>query len=168
MSKEERIELLKRAREAKAQKKSELDAKKPVAVKGRPKKKDEARTLDIVEDVLNEDTEEVAEEITEEVVVEKPKPKIRKPKLQSSIDNEPDVIEKEIIEKIKKPKRRILRKIIKQEYDSEDTEEEYEEVVYKPPKRTQNVKPVKLSQPEELPRPKEVEIKKVSNPFFNY
>ena len=167
MTKEERIELLKRAREAKAQKKSELDAKKPVAVKGRPKKKDEARTLDIVEDVLNEDTEVVAEEITEEVVVEKPKPKPKRTQ-KPVIDDEPDVIEKEIIEKIKKPKRRILRKIIKQEYDSEDTEEEYEEVVYKPPKRTQNVKPVKLSQPEELPRPKEVEIKKISNPFFNY
>ena len=38
------------------------------------------------------------------------------------MDEEPEVVEQVEVRKIKKPKRRIVRKIIKEEYDSESTE----------------------------------------------
>ena len=59
---EQRIELLKKAREAKAKKKEERDAQKPTPVKGRPKKETK-KTLDITEPV--EAKKEADEEIEE-------------------------------------------------------------------------------------------------------
>jgi len=159
MTREDRIELLKKAREAKALKKAEADKSKPVPVKGRPKKvAEENRTLDIVDDVLQEKD-----------VLEEPKKIPAKPKTKpkpAEVDEDVEVVEKEIIEKIKKPKRRILRRIIKQEYSDEDTEEEYEEVVIRPPK---NNKPVKVvqKQAEHTEAPKQLP-KQYNNPFFNY
>ena len=62
-------------------------------------------------------------------------------KLESQIgEPEPEIIEEVEIRKIKKPKKRIIRKIIKQQYDSDSTEEEYEEVVYEAPKVPKNSK----------------------------
>lgn len=109
---EQRIELLKKAREAKAKKKEERDAEKPTPVKGRPKK-EVKKTLDISE--KTEPTLEIQDEEVDKII-------------------EPEVIEEVEVRKIKKPKRRIVRKIIKEQYDSESTEEEIEEVIYKPPK----------------------------------
>jgi hypothetical protein len=58
---EQRIELLHKARQAKAEKKRERDALKPIPVKGRPKK-EVNKTLDLVE------TREVPDEELEEII----------------------------------------------------------------------------------------------------
>lgn len=156
LTREERVELLKKAREAKAVKKAERDKNKVEPVKGRPKKTDE-RTLDIVDDVLNE--------IPTEPI--KPKPK---PKPEPVIPDDVEVVEKEITEKVKKPKRRILRRIIKQEYESDDTEEEYEEVVVKPKRLPRASIPKQVVQQPEVKEQaeKQATLKHLSNPFFNY
>lgn len=159
MTREDRIELLKKAREAKALKKAEADKSKPVPVKGRPKKvAEENRTLDIVDDVLQE--KDVLEEPKKVPAKPKPKPK------PAEVDDDVEVVEKEIIEKVKKPKRRVLRRIIKQEYESDDTEEEYEEVIVKPTRVKKPVKPVELKK-EHTETPKQIP-KQYNNPFFNY
>ena len=167
---EQRIELLKKAREAKAKKKEERDALKPTPVKGRPKK-----TLDITEPV--EVTKEADEEIEEiiENVEEKIKPSGRNipkrttKKISSDTiieEAEPEVVEQVEVRKIKKPKRRIVRKIIKEEYDSESTEEEIEEVIYKPPKHKSKAKVKEVEMPREQTPPREPEIRQ-SKPTLN-
>lgn len=155
MTKEDRIELLKKAREAKAMKKLEADALKPVAVKGRPPKKkvekpDDDKTLDLTE--VNE-VNEVATEIKVKPV---------------EIESEPEVVEEVIYEpKPKKKKKKIIRKIIKQ-VDSSSDEEVEEQIIYeKPSKRTQQAKVKPVEMPKEQPKPIEPEIR-TYNPFFNY
>ena len=151
LTRDERVELLKKAREAKAVKKAERDKNKVEPVKGRPKKTDE-RTLDIVDDVLDE--------IPTEPIKPKPKP---------VIPDDVEVVEKEITEKVKKPKRRILRRIIKQEYESDDTEEEYEEIVVKPKRQPRSIPKPAIQQHEVKEQAeKQATLKHLSNPFFNY
>jgi hypothetical protein len=159
MTREDRIELLKKAREAKALKQQERKAEKEAnpPVKGRPKKPvEEKRTLDIVDDVLQE--KDVLEDVKKVPVK---KPPVKKEPLK---DDDVEVVEKEIIEKVKKPKRRVLRRIIKQEYESDDTEEEYEEVVIP---ATRVKKPVQIQKKEHIETPKQIP-KQYNNPFFNY
>lgn len=153
MTKEQRIELLKLARAAKAKK---------------------------IADKKNQDIE-----TPDELPVETPVEKVKKPRaprktlnLELNLNNEPEIKdEPEIIEltetvKVKKPKRKILRKIIKEEYETDDTEEEIEEVIYKAPK-----KPIKQKKSETTQPVKEQNVihndepKKSSNllmSFFNY
>lgn len=189
---EQRIALLAKAREAKKAKKEQADALKPVPVKGRPKKVTNKNvTLDLVEappasadvdDSLEIKDEEIKDMIkpSEEEIKEIKKientgnySKRTSKKKQSQIEpeTEPEIIEEVEIRKVKKPKKRIIRKIIKEQYDSESTEEEYEEVVYQAPKRTNKTKPVvaKAEQhihPEE--QPKEVIIKNMGFNLFSY
>ena len=173
---EQRIELLKKAREAKAKKKEERDAQKPTPVKGRPKK-EVKKTLDITEpsvEVPDEELEEIIKPSKQEVEeVEKIKnignPSKRTTKKLSSdmIMDEPEIVEEVEVRKIKKPKRRIVRKIIKEQYDSETTEEEIEEVIYKPPKHKSKAKVKDIEMPKEQIQPRELPEMRQSKPTLN-
>jgi len=151
---EQRIELLKKAREAKAKKKAETDALKPVPVKGRPRKKDVGKTLDLVED----NKKDVDEIITPEIIPDQPdEPEI-----------EPEIIEEVQVRKIKKPKRRIIRKIIKEQYDSASTEEEYEEIVHQAPKiNRKREKTIEIKEPLKQEAPPIIPEIKQSRPTLN-
>ena len=167
---QERIELLKKAREAKAKKKEERDALKPTPVKGRPKKETK-KTLDITEpleatEVADEEIEEIIENVEEKIM---PKPNIpkrtTKKKETEVAEAEPEVIEVVETRRIKKPKRRIVRKIIKEQYDSESTEEEIEEVIYTVPKyKSIQAKAKEIEKPRPPTPP---EIKQQSKPTLN-
>jgi hypothetical protein len=144
LTKEERIELLKKAREAK---KVKADAKKAEKLanppkKGRPPKvKEEQKTLDLTESS------------TDAPPVEKD-----------------DVFEiEEIVEtrKVKKPKK-IIRKRIIQEYESGTDEEE--EIIEEAPirrARPPQAKAKPVERPVELQKPREVDITQ-STPQFNF
>ena len=190
---EQRIALLAKAREAKKAKKEQADALKPVPVKGRPKKVTNKNvTLDLVDasatppapadvdDSLEIKDEEIKDMIkpSEEEIKEIKKientgnySKRTSKKKQSQIgpdvepDVEPEIIEEVEIRKVKKPKKRIIRKIIKEQYDSESTEEEYEEVVYQAPKRSQKERIQQVTKT--LQPPKEPEIKTNISSGFN-
>ena len=168
MTTEQRIALLAKAREAKRLKKAEADALKPIPVKGRPKKIVDVKTLDLV-DKLDIADEEINDMINEPVK----NPKRTSKKLQSKIEQdvedeiEPKIIEEVEIKKIKKPKKRIVRKIIKEQYDSDSTDVSYEEVVYQAPRRSQKAKVKQVEQPRELTPPREPEIKKRTASGFN-
>tara|TARA_R110001606_G_scaffold79615_2_gene183831 strand:+ start:5973 stop:6494 length:522 start_codon:yes stop_codon:yes gene_type:complete len=169
MTTEQRIALLAKAREAKRLKKAQADAEKPIPVKGRPKKELDVKTLDLV-DKLDIADEEINDMINEPVK----NPKRTSKKLQSKIEPdvedeiEPEIIEEVEIKKIKKPKKRIVRKIIKEQYDSDSTEEEYEEVIYRPNKhRPKQAQPKQVEEPRELTPPREPEIKKRNASGFN-
>jgi len=171
---EQRIELLKKAREAKAKKKEERDALKPTPVKGRPKKETK-KTLDLVEatettEVADEEIEEIIENVEDKIMPSGrniPKRTTKKISSDTIIEEaEPEVVEQVEVRKIKKPKRRIVRKIIKEEYDSESTEEEIEEVIYKPPKHKSKAKVKEVEMPREQTPPREPEIRQ-SKPTLN-
>ena len=185
MTKEQRVELLKLAREAKAKKKIERDADKPKPVMGRPKKQKET-----VEDTFEPPVEEPVEVDEPKMKVNddeidsildkgkiEPKRRLRdrgrslelrlkekqEPKVQMKEDDEEEVQE-EIIYK-KKPKKKILRKIIYEE----STDDEVEEVVIDNRKKKQVEKPAKVKEvtkPVQLSAPKEPEVKSFN--FFRY
>jgi hypothetical protein len=91
-----------------------------------------------------------------------PKEPVKTLELNNDIDVEDDVMVEEIVEIRKKPKKKIVKKII---YES-DSADEVEEVVVenKPKKATAKVK--KIAKPVPLEAPKEVEVKP-SFSFFN-
>lgn len=140
LTKEQRIEYLKKAREAKKIK--ALKAKEPIKepepeiIKEEPVKPQKIRhsnkSLDLTKIPDN--------------IPPQPKPKIE-------IENEEVIEVIEEIVKIKKPKR-IIKKIIKQEYESETDEEIIEEVI----------KPVLKQKHRHSQQPKEV----IKSSFFNY
>lgn len=142
LTKEDRIALLAKARQAK---KDKADAKKAEKIanpppKGRPKKVvDESKTLEL----------ELPVEPTPE-----PEP-----------ESEPEIIEEVIYEpKIKKKKKKkIVRKIVRQQESSSESEQEVEEqVVYEKPKKSyEKPRPVKIE------REREVDITQ-STPQFNF
>jgi len=145
LSKEERIELLKKAREAKKVKQQERKAEKMKNPprKGRPPKaKEEEKTLDLTEmekvDDLKNDTFEI-EEIVE-------------------------------VKKVKKPKK-IIRKRIIQEYESGTDEEE--EVIEEAPirrARPPQARAKEVERPVDMPKPREIDITQstASFNFFGY
>jgi hypothetical protein len=173
MTREQRIELLKLAREAKAQKKLEREQFKEPVKRGR-KKKEEVVVVDEPmqvepETVINDDT------IDDDFVIEpikKTKPKVKKekePVRSLDLNNDVDVddnntIIEEIVEIRKKPKKKIVKKII---YES-DSEDEVEEVVIQKnkPKKETAAKVKKVAKPVPLEAPKEVEVKPQFS-FFN-
>ena len=173
---EQRIELLKKAREAKKAKQEERKAEKinNPPPRGRPKKEATAtkKTLDITEpmeaEVPDEEIEEIIENVEEKIM---PKPNIPKrttKKKETEVEAtevEPEVIEVVETRRIKKPKRRIVRKIIKEQYDSESTEEEIEEVIYTVPKyKSIQAKAKEIEKPRPPTPP---EIKQQSKPTLN-
>ena len=164
---QERIELLARAREAKAKKKAAIDALKPIPKKGRPPKKVEEKVEEQVEPEVKE--EEVKEqEVTPEISVKdtfKITPKndvkeVEETNLQKEDSSEDEVIIEEIKKK-KKKKKKIIRRIIEQ---SSSSDEEIQEI-YLPKTKTKKV--VTKVEPENIPKPVNVQ-KPEHNPFFCY
>jgi hypothetical protein len=171
MSKEQRCELLQLAREAKAKKKLERDADKPVVKRGRKKK------VEVVDEPMQVEPETVInDDINDDDFVIEPikktKPKVKKekePVRSLDLNNDVDVddnntIIEEIVEIRKKPKKKIVKKII---YES-DSEDEVEEVVIQKnkPKKETAAKVKKVAKPVPLEAPKEVEVKPQFS-FFN-
>ena len=147
LTKEERIELLKKAREAK---KVKAEAKKAEKLanppkKGRPAKvKEEQKTLDLTESSTDAPSVEKDDVFEIEEIVE--------------------------VKKVKKPKK-IVRKRIIQEYESGTDEEEeiIEEAPIRRPRPPQaKAKPVE--RPVELQKPREVDITQSTSQFnfFGY
>jgi len=157
MTTEQRIELLKKAREKKAMIKAEMDAQKPTPVKGRPRKKvvEEPKTLDLVDEILDDKPVEKEEQIKP---VEKP---VEKP------DEDDEVEEQIVYEKIPKKKKKIVRKIIRQVESSSDDDVEEQIIYERPPKKTIQARPHQVEQPRYQTPPREVEVEP-RNPFFNY
>jgi len=161
MSKDQRIELLKLARAAKAKKAAE--------------KKNEK---DVEEDI--EATIETPVEAPVETPIKKPVKKPRAPRKTLNLelndepeikDDEPEIVELTETVKVKKPKRRIVRKIIREEFNSDDTEEEIEEVIYKAPKKPIKQKKSETTQPFKEQNEIDDVPTKTSNiftSFFNY
>jgi hypothetical protein len=150
LSYEQRLELLKKAREAKklkgdARKQEKIDNPPP---RGRPKKVVEERTLHIPET--------------------QPEPEIVS-------DNEPEIVEEITYEKIKKPKKKIVRKKIIQEYESDSGSEEEEIVTYVKPRREPKISS-RIERPERDPEPPRIRpeerqpppVTLTKNPFFSY
>ena len=166
---QDKIELLKKAREAK---KAKYDAIKQEKIdnpppKGRPRKETK-KTLDITEsaEIQDEEIDEIIENVEDKIIPNIPKRTSKKKETEAEAEEEPEVIEKVETRRIKKPKRRIVRKIIKEQYDSESTEEEIEEVIYKPPKYKSKARVKEVEKPPELPEPREPEIRQ-SKPTLN-
>jgi len=116
LTKEQRIELLEKARAVKASKKAERDAEKPIPKKGRPKK--ETKSLDLGDVADETNVEEMAEDIKNMNIkeVEEPTKQTELPKEEEEEDVE--IIE-EVIKKKKKPKKKIIRRYIEPSSDSE-------------------------------------------------
>lgn len=141
LSKQERIELLKKARQIKKEKadarKAEMLANPPR--KGRrPKASEEEKTLDL------------------ELPKEEP-PKELEPEVEEIIE----------VQKIKKPKK-IIRKRIIQEYESNTDEEE--EIIQEAPinkAKPPQARAKEVERPVEMPKPREVDITQ-STPSFNF
>ena len=190
MTKEQRVELLKLAREAKAKKKQERDAEKPKPVMGRTKKQKEPvedtfeppveEPMEVDEPKMKVDDDEI-DTILDKAkyepkrrlrdrgrslelrLKEKEEPK-RPPKVQMKEEDDEEEIQEEVIYK-KKPKKKILRKIIYEE----STDDEVEEVVIDNRKKKPVEKPAKVKEvtkPVPLNAPKEPEVKSFN--FFRY
>jgi hypothetical protein len=177
MTREQRIELLKLAREAKAKKKLERDAgggDKPVAKRSTKKKKDVEEPMEaVVEEPEQMEVEPEADDFDiviqpaekKKLAARSKKSAVKEPvktlELNNDIDVEDDVMVEEIVEIRKKPKKKIVKKII---YES-DSADEVEEVVVqnKPKKAAAKVK--KVTKPVPLEAPKEPEVKGFN--FFN-
>jgi len=138
LTKEQRVELLKKAREAK---KAKSDAKKQEKKdnpppKGRPKKKVEEKTLEL-------DLDQKKEAEAEEVFI-------------PPDELEPEI--EEIVEVRKVPKKKkIIRKKIIQQYESGTDEEIIEEVqapIRKPKPQQEVERPIPLEAPREPEKPR--------------
>ena len=169
MTHEERLELLKIAREAKAKKRTERLNNEPPKSKGRPKK-------------IQEPVEEVVEELVEEPVEEPPKRKSSKKVLNApersltlpvdkvNVDDDTKVVQDVITEYqtevVKKPKRRIVKKIV---YESNSDDEVVEEIEYKKSDKPKKI--VKKDAPKQAQKEiisKEKSPTSIANMFFNY
>ena len=169
---EERVELLKRARAAKAQKKAERDALKPKPKMGRPPKKV------VVEDNSEEhketldDSKQPEPDIPQQKELDIPIENINLSDLEKEEESDPEIIE-EVVKK-KKKKKKIIRRIIEQSSSSDDDIIEEIHVkknknrIQKTNESNNNPKVIKNKQPE--PQiPKQQEIQQVHhNPFFCY
>jgi hypothetical protein len=149
---EDKLELLKRAREARKVKYEKIKEEKILntAPPGRPKKKkEEIKTLDLG------NTEDIDEKEEPKQVIEEPKQEAEEEEIVE------EIIEIQKIQKPKKKKKIIKKKIIQQYESSTDDDEEEEEIIY-----------------QKIPKPKkekqQIEIKPVKtvieprNPFFCY
>jgi len=177
LSVEERVELLKKAREIKAQKKAERDALKPKPKMGRPPKKvvvednseEHNETLD---DSKQPDIPQQPENIPQQKEPDIPIENINLSDLEKEDESDPEIIE-EVVKK-KKKKKKIIRRIIEQSSSSDDDiiEEIHvkknKNIIQKNNESNNNPKVVKNKQPE--PQiPKQQEIQQVHhNPFFCY
>ena len=151
MTKEQRIELLKLAREAKAKKKVERDEAKPEVKRGRKKKEDISVKEDINPDPVVEEPV-VEEPVVEEPVVEDPVKKVKPKKIKENVntltlempDDQPDVIYETEIRK--KPKKKIIKRIVYEDNSDDEIEEEIIDNRKKKSEVKKTVKPVKLNE----------------------
>lgn len=133
LTKEQRIELLEKARAVKASKKADRDAEKPKPVKGRPKKQ-QINTLNL-DDVADEtNVEELTEDIKNMQVnkIEEPSNMMELPQQEEEEEVEVEIIE-EVVKKKPKKKKKIIRRYIEPS-SSEDEQEIIEEFIKKKPK----------------------------------
>ena len=156
LTKEERLELLEKARAVKASKKIERDKLKPKPVKGRPKK-----TLNL-DDVASEtNVEEITENIKNLEVKEVEEPTIETELPQQNKEDDDVEVVEEYIKPKKKPKKKIIRRYIEPSSDSEqEIVEEYIKQKPKPkaPKISPRYQPYHREEPEPI---------KLTNPSLN-
>jgi hypothetical protein len=166
MTTEQRIELLKKARERKAEIKKELDARKPPSVRGRPTKKpvEETKTLDLVDEIIEEDQPPIP--ILNKAAKAAKAAKVTQETQETQEESDEEVEEQIIYEKPKqKKKKKIVRKIIRQVESSSDEEVEEQIIYEKATKRTQQARPALVEKPVPQTPPREPAVR---NPFFNY
>ena len=158
LTKEERVELLEKARAVKASKKIERDKLKPKPVKGRPKK-----TLNL-DDVASEtNVEEITEniknlEVKEESVEEPTNETELKTEQNEEQEDNVEIVE-EVVKKPKK-KKKIIRRYIEPSSSEEEIVEEYIKKKPKPkaPKISPRYQPYHREEPEPI---------KLTNPSLN-
>jgi len=152
MTKEQRIELLKLAREAKAKKKVERDEAKPEVKRGR-KKKEVIVEPDINPEPVEEQEKVVEDNVVEDnVVVEDPVKKVKPKKVKENVNtltlelptDQPDVIYETEIRK--KPKKKIIKRIVYEDNSDDEIEEEIIDNRKKKSEVKKIVKPVKLNE----------------------
>ena len=166
MSMEQRLEVLKKAREAKAAKKKisspETDEEKPVEkpVKKTRAKKEPVKTLDLTEDLHeikdNEINDMLMPSKQEVEEIKKIKETGNPKKVKIEPEPEPEVEVEIVYEKAPKKKKKIIKKVIQ---ESSDDEPEVEIVYEKKPK-------AKAKKEKAPPPPKDIPAP--SNPFFCY
>jgi hypothetical protein len=140
LTKEQRIELLEKARAVKASKKAERDKEKPIPVKGRPKKaKPESKILDLGDVADQTNVEELAEDIKNMEVKGDPIPETELPQQEQEEEQEIEIVE-EVVKKKKKPKKKIIRRYIEPS-SSEDETEIIEEFIKKKSKPKSKLSP---------------------------
>ena len=172
MSMEQRLEVLKKAREAKAAKKKESSpmpegeaVEKPAdkPVKKPRAKKEQVKSLDLTQD-LNEVKDDEINDIlmpSKQEVEEIKKIKETGNPKKVKIEQEPEVEVEIVYEKAAKKKKKIVRKIIQEESSDDDDEPDVEIVYERKPKA--KPKPIKQRAP---PPPKDIPAP--ANPFFCY
>jgi len=139
LSREERVELLERARAVKASKKKERDKEKPIPKKGRPpSKKPESKVLDLGDVADETNVEEITEDIKNMEINKVEEPTNTETELQEE-EQEVEIVE-EIIKKKKKPKKKIIRRYIEPS-SSEDEQEIIEEFIKKKSKPKSKLSP---------------------------
>ena len=152
MTKEQRCELLKLAREAKAKKKIVRDEAKPVVKRGR-KKKEDIKESDINPDPVEEQEKVVEDNVVEDnVVVEDPVKKVKPKKIKENVntltlempDDQPDVIYETEIRR--RPKKKIIKRIVYEDNSDDEIEEEIIDNRKKKSEVKKTVKPVKLNE----------------------
>ena len=172
MTKEERIELLKLARQAKLNKKLERDEAKPEVKRGR-KKKEVIPEPDINPEPEQEpepEPEQEPEPVIEDPV-KKPKPKkIKEPVNTLTLDlptDQPDIIYETEIRR--RPKKKIVKRIVYEDDSDDSIEEEIIDNRKKKSEVKKIVKPVKLNENknENIIREPEPVKKESSFSFFN-
>jgi len=163
LSKEDRIQLLEKARAVKASKKAERDREKPIPKKGRPPKKatktlnlddvaDETNVEEVANDLKNMDIK--ADDIKADDIKEEPTKE--KTELQEDKQEQDDVqIIEEVVKKPKKKKKIIRRYIEPSSSSEEEVVEEYIKAKKKPkepkaPKISPRYHPYSKEQPQPI------------------
>ena len=138
LTKQQRDDLLEKARAVKASKKAERDAEKPIPKKGRPKK--ESKSLDLGDIADETNVEELAENIKNIQLKEEPIQETELPEQEQEEEQEVEIIE-EVIKKKKKPKKKIIRRYIEPSSSSDDQQEIIEEFIKKKSKPKSKLSP---------------------------
>ena len=157
LTKEQRIELLEKARAVKANKKAERDADKIPPKKGRPPtKKPQSKSLDLGDIADETNVEELAEDIKNIQLKEEPIQETELPEQEQEEEQEVEIIE-EVIKKKKKPKKKIIRRYIEPSSSSDDQQEIIEEFIKKKSKPKSKLSPRYEPYTREEPTPIQLE-----------
>ena len=147
---EERVEVLKKARAIKAEKalakKAENNEVKPVTPEVTPEEKPQ---IPEEKPVITKKTKNKKKDVTPTKTLT-----IKEEPVKEEPDKTEEIITEEIIEVRRKPKKKVVKKIIYESNSEDEIIEEIEVKEKKPVKPVKSVKPVKQE--------------KQNNPFFNY